>query len=63
MAKNPPTTAVNTEAQKRLEQIESENKELKARLERLEAISVERLVCEACAESMRRQVPRLWKPL
>ena len=53
----PPTR--NVEAQKRLEQIELENKDLKARLDRLEAISVERLVLAAgLGERTRHRKPK-----
>jgi hypothetical protein len=52
---NPPAATVTMEAQKSLEQIEAENKELKARLERL-AISVERLTL--ATESKTRPVGR-----
>jgi hypothetical protein len=50
---NPPTATVTMEAQKRLEQIEAENRDLKVRLERLEAISVERLIVAATQKRSR----------
>lgn len=47
LASNGKIEAVKREADARMGQLESENKDLKARLERLEALSVERLVLAA----------------